>query len=220
MPVSKGINNFKKDKDAKMAFLKSRIDLHLSHLRKSKAKFLSKSQVADYLCLRLTEDKIAEWESNGKKTLKPKPVAKSTLYRNPEYAAKIDSFMAGLPPTAGIDNISISSNPEVARALVTQQKAEISNLKDKIRMLEKYIANSGIKDSQKDVATALTVGNSSNDFAQTARALSLMLEASDGLFYIEDGKLVIATRMVNNVVADKRTMAPFIRWMKNQGANK
>lgn len=219
MPVKKGINNFLKDKTKKVNFIKERIDIHLNNLRKTKASFENRSQLAEYLRLRLTEDRVADWEKSERQTLKPKLMAKSTLYRNKEYLAKLDSFLASLRPEQGIDTRLAKTSLPMAQAKITEQQAEISNLKNKISILERYIENSGFeKNHEPNPKFIADKSEPLIDFVQTARALSLLIEATEGQFVIDDGDLKATHKMINNIVADKRTMSAFNKWINDQSA--
>jgi cysteinyl-tRNA synthetase len=219
MPVGKGINNFARHQKDKVEYIKNRIDLHLASLRKSKAQFENLSTLSDYLCDRLTEDLRAKWLDEGKKYNEPKQFSKSTLYRNHNYRAKLDSFLASIPHGGTSTALAKTSLP-MAQAKMSESQIEISNLKNKINILERYIENSGIEKSGDDKPKELTNENDVRiEFSQTARALSLLLEATEGQFIEQDGQIINAGKLVNNIVVDKRTLAAFIKWIKIQGEN-
>ena len=223
MPVQKGTNNFAVHQKEKVAFINERLDQHLGNLRKAKASFEHLSTLAEYLCERLTEDFRAKWIDSGKKHKEPKPFAKSTLYRNHSYRAKVDSFLAGLPPKAGTDNFLSKKNLPMAQAKIHELKAEVSNLKNKITVLEKYIEKLNTCNDEElnkplsNTKLILDESTINNEFALTAQALSLLLEASEGQFIEQEGQIIATAKLVNNVVVNSKQLSPFMNWLRNQG---
>jgi hypothetical protein len=222
MPVKKGVNNFATHQHDKVAFLKNKIDVHLERLRDAKGKFNNFNALATYLSALLTEDLLTrctkqnkERERDIKPSLtKPKAVANSTLYRNLNYRAKLESFLAEAPLKGGTDLALVKTSLPMAEAKITELQIECSNLNSTIKTLERYIENSGIQ-VEKEASNQNILQQDTeqvNDFAQTARALALVLEEFEGMLSIKDDQLITLTRMTNQVVVNKVTFAPFLTW--------
>jgi hypothetical protein len=229
MPVKKGVNNFATHQRDKVKFLKTQTAIHIERLRNSKVKFDAFNPLATYLSALLTEDLLTKWEKENKALVhdkkpplkKPKPVANSTLYRNLEYRAKLESFLAGAPSEGGTDITLAKKSLPMAEAKITELQIECSNFKSTIKTLEKYIENSGIQAEKGATNQKLLVQGTErvNDFVQTARALALVLEESEGMLVIKDGQLTTLTRMTNQVVVNKATFEPFLAWFEKQGGS-
>jgi hypothetical protein len=226
MPVKKGINNFATHQQDKVEFLKEKIDVHLERLRDSKGKFDNVNSLAKYLSSLLTEDMLTKWKKENKERVldnkpplkKPKAVANSTLYRNLNYRYKLESFLACAPLKGGTDLALAKTNLPMAEAKITELQLECSNLKSTIQTLQRYIENSGAQATKEARSQKLLPQSEQvNDFAQTARALALVLEESEGMLSIKDGQVITLTRMTNQVVVNKATLAPFLTWFGKQG---
>ncbi len=149
---------------------------------------------------------------------KPKRIANSTFYRNLDYRVKLECFLAGLPLKGGTDAELAKTSLPMAQAKIMELQIECSNLESKFKTLEKYIENSCVQaeGENSDRKLLTQAPELVNDFAQTARALALTLKESEGMLVIEDSQLVTKTRMTNQVVVNKTTLAPFLNWVDRQ----
>jgi hypothetical protein len=220
MPVKKGTNNFSNHQDEKVAYLCERLDVHLDKFRQSKMHFEMLGSLIDELCPLLTEDLHVKWLEGNKSKKEPKPVSKSTLYRNVHYREKLDLYMTGLPSRGGINLAMSKKNLPMAKAKITGLQAEVSNLRNKLSILERYIEKSGLdeqKENQKQTKELTHDQTYINDYSLTAQALSLLLEATEGQFIEQEGQIINAGKLVNNVVVNKKQLSPYLNWLKKQG---
>lgn len=227
MSVQKGVNNFATYQKIKVDFIIERIDSHIERLRNSKGTFNTFNALAKYLAALLTEDLIVKWHDESEKRIRlnkpqlqrPKPLSNSTLYRNLNYRAKLESFMTGHSLIRGTDLLLAKTELPMANAKITELRIQNSNFRNEITVLERYIENSGIHEiDEKPNQKLLSLeGSTVNDFAQTARALWLLIDASEGQFKIENKQLIATHKMVNNIVVNRTTLTPFIKWFEKNG---
>lgn len=222
MPAKKGMDNFLSSRNAKQEFIRERINHHLEELQNNRRSrtLACVKDVAEEIRQGITDDLRKKWEMNDRKGIRPRPMAIETFYTNKSYRLLIENFINSTKPARGTNSQSVKTDLSMANARIYEQDIKISNLKNEISVLKRYIENSGSKsDEIIEIQHKADQNNPTNDFAQTARALSLLIEALQGSYILDSGNLIYAGRISNNIIADKKTMAPFISWLKLQKSN-
>lgn len=190
MPVPKGTYNFGKSDRARMDKFIERLKSELEKLGQKKAIFTSQNLINSELAEKLG-------------------VNKSTLYTNVEYKALILTYLEQ-QPIRGTANSKASDSVKIA-----ELEIELSNAKHEISVLRRYIEKLDQPTDPAPAKQALPSEDNLN-FQKTAQALSLLLEATDGQFALQDGSILDMAKRVNNVVAQKNLVAPFLKWFESQ----
>lgn len=190
MPAPKGTYNFGKSERLRMDKFIERLKSELEKLRQEKTIFTSLNHINSKLVEKLG-------------------VNKSTLYTNVEYKALILTYLEQ-QPIRGTANSKACDSVKIA-----ELEIELSNAKHEINVLRRYIEK---LNQPTDPAPAKQVLPSEDNlnFQKTAQALSLLLEATDGQFTLQDGSILDMTKRANNVVAQKNLVSPFLKWLESQ----
>ena len=216
MPVNKGTDNFKAHRDKKINRMCEMVDKNLMHLRRSKAKFSNFNSLATYLCSAISQEITAEY-SHKSEGAPPKQISKSTLYRNKIYREKIILFLRqnhenNSPPLKS-ENLHNSTYEKENFKL----RAEVAALQNKIVALKRYIEKKNVVDKPEEAKSEKKSTSTSTQYIEkfhlTSSALQKLLEATEGQFIIEKSQLVATSRIIDNIVVDKRTLSPFIEWI-------
>ncbi|WOX07034.1 hypothetical protein [Microbulbifer pacificus] len=218
MPVNKGTDNFKAHRDKKVNKVCEMIDQNLMRLRRSKAKFSNFNSLATYLCSAISQALTIEHSHNSEGT-PPKPISKSTLYRNKIYREKIILFLRQNHENSSLPLKSENLHSSIYEKENFELRAEVATLKNKIISLKRYIENKNVVDNPEEVVSKKisTSTQHMEKFHLTSSALQTLLEATEGQFIIENGQLVATSRIIDNIVVDKGTLSPFIEWINTNG---
>lgn len=190
MPVPKGTYNFGKSERLRMDKFIEKLKSELEKLRQEKTIFTSLNHINSKLVEKLS-------------------VNKSTLYTNVEYKALILTYLEEQPIRGSVNSKACDS------VKIAELEIELSNAKHEISVLRRYIEKLNQPTDPAPARQALPSEDNLN-FQKTAQALSLLLDATEGQFALNDGSILDMTKRINNIVAQKNLVAPFLKWFDSQ----
>jgi hypothetical protein len=203
----KPVNTFEVYQEERQAKRIAHINAYLKVAKDSRAHFKYVTDLAEMVAAHLSQ-------MEGTKC------SRSTLLRNLKYKGLLLSYMAG-DVASGVKN-AIAKNAEspAAQALAVHSQLELANLKRENVRLKAYIAELKDQVSQTEIPK-LTLADAKvavddSAFVRTCQVLLRVLENSDGLLTVdlELERLLDASRIIDNVIADQKLAAPFIAWLR------
>jgi hypothetical protein len=93
-------------------------------------------------------------------------------------------------------------------------KVELALLKKKYNAINSFLEKSGSTSLRpQKIASDDEKGISKEDFSCAVQTLKLVLESLEGTLAIENNQIVNKTRLVNNIVVDRKILKPVVRWI-------
>ncbi len=194
-----GENRFRKSQDKQIKSTMEEIKVVLELLRLRRVTFRNITHLASYVADVITE----------KRGINSRKMAASTLLRTLAYRVKLDGFLASMGGKSHADKF--------AKLITELELKELDKLRAENKRLSQYIEKNLSREPEPSRPKPSTA--SMQDVDQLCRAISLILEASEGQIVIdqEAGEIVNgwAKSKKNRIVVPASISKPYIQWQNS-----
>lgn len=194
-----GENRFRKSQDSQIKLTKDEVGVVLELLRVRRVTFRNITHLASYVADVITE----------KRGVNSRKMAHSTLLRTRIYRVKLDGYFASMGGKKHAENFT---------KLITElELKELDDLRAENKRLAQFIEKNLSREPEPSRPKPSIA--SMQDVNQLYRAISLILEASEGQIVIdqESGEIVNgwAKSKKNRVVVPASISKPYIQWQNS-----
>lgn len=191
--AKKGDNRFgahqKKKQNLRLELLK-RV---LRDITKRKQVYPNEWQLADCVAKEINAILMAEYPEIAAK--RNGLIHPTTLIRKgTKYKVELENHL--------LKNEKVSSINEMRAEILTYQ-LEISTLKDELAVLKNFTKKNLAHVGGKSISAPSKNNDNTRALDATYKIIMSLVEASDGVFAFDNGKLINLTKTVNNVIADE-----------------
>ncbi len=193
---------FQEEKQARRVVL---VRAYLATLKRSRVELKCVTHLARYVAVHISEVEKA-------------PCDPSTLLRNSRYKSLLLSYLANGSVPNGQDSLGAAA----AGAQEMVRRLDAANLRRENDRLKAHLA-SVISDDRGDVPALCDLPSVQDtfeeDFVLTCQLVRRIIDSLHGTIAVdkERGELLDLSRKFDNVIAEPRIAAPFVRWLLSNG---